>query len=50
MKCICTNREECVSCFKYDECEEKPINTGCGAWILVYMCAVIIGILILLIN
>lgn len=50
MKCTCQNRDECINCLKYDECEDKPIGTGFGAWILVYMCAMMIGILILLFN
>lgn len=50
MKCDCKDYNQCIRCINYDECDDKPYNKKFSAWILVYMIAVIIGILIVVIN
>lgn len=49
MNCTCKDYNQCISCIKYNLCEDKPYPRD-FSWALVYVMALIVAVLILLIN
>lgn len=49
MKCECKDFNQCVSCVKYDTCDDKPENPNVK-WVLLYFLLFLVTTIILIVK